>query len=235
MELRIFETAREASGACADYVHRVLAREESKKRNIGLSGGTSFLPVYDLLAKRASIDWSAIQIFFCDERCVPPHHAESNYGSIVKHLLQPAGVPDENVFRMQGENNPAVEALRYTSEMEKHVPLKDGTPCFDLLLLGIGEDGHTASLFPASDDALHTTMSAAATKHPLTQQGRVTLTGKTLLNASLLIFLVTGKHKANAFSTIANRKKDYTALPAGLILSKSANAICFADTAAFLL
>jgi len=137
--------------------------EELLKLNIdkgvayfALSGGSTPKFVFQMLAKdyKEKIDWYKIHLFWGDERCVPPQSDESNYGMTKKYLLDYIDIPKKNVHPVDGENNPKQEAIRYSNEIKKIVPLKNGYPKFDLVMLGIGEDGHTASIFPNQMDLL---------------------------------------------------------------------------------
>src|SRR5919106_3962982 len=141
----------------ADYL-TYLAEEvaaRSARFTVALSGGSTPKSVYALLASdgyKERIPWHQVHLFWGDERCVPPDHPESNYRMVRESLLAKVKIPNENVHRMQGEKEPAVAALEYAAILKEFVHLPAGSlPRFDLILLGIGEDGHTASLFPGSD------------------------------------------------------------------------------------
>ena len=126
---------------------------------VALSGGATPLPLYSLLASkdlRSAVDWPCVHVFWVDERCVPPDHAASNYRAVQETLLDRVEVPERNVHRIRGEDEPTAAAVAYERELRSIFSTADGPPRhsagarFDLVLLGMGDDGHTASLFPSS-------------------------------------------------------------------------------------
>jgi 6-phosphogluconolactonase len=164
-----------------------------------LSGGNTPRQLYALLGSpeyAARIDWTRVHLFWGDERCVPPDHPDSNYRMVAESLLVAVDVPKENVHRMYGEREPAEAAQAYESELRLFFPGAEG-PRFDWVLLGMGDDGHTASLFPGSP--------ALAEKerwvsHNWVQKlgvWRLTLTTVALNSAAQVVFLVAGADKAS--------------------------------------
>ncbi|MDD3736797.1 MAG: 6-phosphogluconolactonase, partial [Bacteroidales bacterium] len=121
---------------------------------VALSGGSTpeyiFRFISDNYAER--ISWEKMLIFWGDERCVPPDDKESNYRMAYESLLQNVPLPDANIFRIRGEDDPATEARQYSELVTDMVPLYRGIPQFDLMLLGLGDDGHIASIFPDRPD-----------------------------------------------------------------------------------
>ena len=154
--IRIFQTAeemaREAAGEFSRAVHRKSGAEDIF--SVALSGGSTPQNFFRVLAGppcRDQIPWKKIRFFWADERCVPPGHPESNFGMARRDLLAVVDVPTENVFRIRGEAEPEAEAERYAREISEIVPVDESNiPSFDWIFLGVGEDGHTASLFPGS-------------------------------------------------------------------------------------
>jgi 6-phosphogluconolactonase len=137
---------------------RQLARESvkaSERFTVALSGGSTPKHLYSLLASpdyKNQIPWSNVELFWGDERCVPPDHLESNFRMAQEALLSNIEIPAQNIHRMRGERQPQAAAAEYEKELQKFFGFNPGgLPRFDLILLGIGEDGHTASLFPGSD------------------------------------------------------------------------------------
>ena len=171
-----------------------------RRFNVALSGGSTPRALYSLLATgefSAQLAWRQIHVFFGDERCVAPDHAESNYRMVTESLLAKAIIPTENVHRMTGEKAPAVAAAEYEAQMRKHFHIDDQSlPRFDLVLLGLGEDGHTASLFPASSALDETRRLVATTYVKKLQAHRLTLTFPVINNAAQITFLVAGLSKA---------------------------------------
>ena len=129
--------------------------EAAGRMTVALSGGSTPKHLYSLLASpdyRNQIPWNNVQLFWGDERCVPPDHPGSNFRMAQEALLSRIQIPAENIHRMHGEQEPQDAAAEYEKELQIFFGLKSGAlPRFDLILLGIGEDGHTASLFPGSE------------------------------------------------------------------------------------
>jgi 6-phosphogluconolactonase len=234
MEIRIFDTENDAASACGLYIAQELRTITSRQERtvIALTGGNTFLSVYDTLASQ-ELSWQSIVVLFTDERSVPSSSPESNYGNIKKRLIDRISISGEQVHPISGTNNPAIEALRYTAEIEKLIPVNEGVPTLDLLTLGIGEDGHIASIFPDDIELLESAVYASATRHPVSAQARITLTGTVLLNAALTVLLVTGEHKADALMKLVQKRNASEKFPARRLFEKSRGVICFADRRAF--
>ncbi|MEP6470764.1 MAG: 6-phosphogluconolactonase, partial [Acidobacteriota bacterium] len=152
-EIRILANAAEAARSAAEEVAAAAADAITRRDvfRVAFSGGTTPARLFDALARprlRRRVDWARTRIFFVDERCVPPSHERSNYRLARERLLDPLRVPPANVFRMRGEDDPRRAAAGYEKILRQEFGGR--TPRFDLVLLGLGPDGHTASLFPES-------------------------------------------------------------------------------------
>lgn len=185
---------------------------------MALAGGRTPRRVYELLATeqfKNRLDWSQVFLFFGDERCVPPTDPESNYAMVAATLISKVPLPPANVFRMAGEDNPIENAQAYEKRLREFFPAS-AWPRFDLVMLGMGADGHAASLFPGSDALHENSRWVVTTKNP---QGtnRITLTAPALNHAANILFLVTGKEKAGTLFEIMRGQPDLTRLPAALI------------------
>jgi 6-phosphogluconolactonase len=206
----------------ADYL-TYLAEEvaaRSARFTVALSGGSTPKSVYALLASdgyKERIPWHQVHLFWGDERCVPPDHPESNYRMVRESLLAKVKIPNENVHRMQGEKEPAVAALEYEAMLKEFFHLPTGSlPRFDLILLGIGEDGHTASLFPESD-ALEATECLVTTCYvDELKVHRLTLTLPVLNAGKQIVFLVAGRSKAAIVKEVL-KTKGASQLPAAKV------------------
>jgi len=150
---RIWATPAEVASAAAELFTSVAAEAAagSGAARIAISGGTTPKAMFALLADRsapyfARMPWSQLHLFWVDERCVPPTDAESNFRMTDEAMLQHVPLPAEQIHRMEGELDPAIAAARYAAELRAE--FGPGIPLFDLVLLGMGDDGHTASLFP---------------------------------------------------------------------------------------
>ena len=188
----------------------------TEKINIALSGGSTPKSIFDFIAVnyKTKIDWNRINFFWGDERCVPPDHPDSNYLMTKEHLFSKININGKNIFRIKGENDPEVEADNYSSVIIQNVPLQNKLPSFDIITLGLGEDGHTASIFPFILELFKSDKICAVAEHPATKQKRITLTGKVINNAKKIIFMVTGENKSEMIDNILNRRKGFEKHPA---------------------
>jgi 6-phosphogluconolactonase len=150
------------------------------------------------------------------------------YDSLLTHVP----IHDSNIFRMQGEDHPIKEAARYQKMLEKELPLQDGFPIFDLVLLGMGDDGHTASIFPDNMDLLQSDQAVAVGIHPVSGQERITLTGKTILEAKQVVFLITGSSKATVLRQIIKHDPQGENYPAFYVAKNAKSADFYLDKAA---
>ena len=201
---------------------------------VALSGGSTPKAIFAYLAQhyKGKILWNKIKFFWGDERCVPADHPDSNFLMTKESLFDKIEVPAENIFPIDGGNIPADEAVRYSSIIKENVVMKDGFPKFDLILLGLGEDGHTASIFPNQIELLDSNNICEVAQHPVINQKRITLTGEVINNAEQTIFLVTGEGKAKMIDTIINKKNDFEKLPAAFVKPKHGKLIWMLDEAA---
>jgi 6-phosphogluconolactonase len=191
---------------------------------IAFSGGETPRIAYRILSENprgVGIDWSKVQIYFVDERMVPPNDTESNFLMVEQELLSRIKIPQQHIHRIHGELDAKQAGDLYDQELR--VVFVNATPKFDLILLGVGEDGHTASLFPGTD-ALHATQQfAVANFVPAKKSWRVTLTLPVINNARNIIFLVSGVAKSQIISTLSRSMPDDQVLPASLIHPTTGN------------
>ena len=206
----IFDGAEEvARAAAARFVE--LARgsiEAGGLFSVALSGGSTPKRTFQLLASdeyREQIDWTRVHVFFGDERCVPPTSSESNYRMADEALLSPVGVPEQNVHRIRGEGDAAANARLYEDELQTFF-VEAAWPRFDLVLLGMGEDGHTASLFPGTEALAEERAWVAANWVEKLSAYRITLSIPAINHAAHVIFLVTGAGKAAPLRTVLGGK-----------------------------
>ncbi len=180
--------------------------------HLALSGGSTPLPLYAMLALpewRARLDWAHVQVYWADERCVPPDHAQSNYRMAYEALLLPLGVPSANIHRMQGELDPEAAAATYSDSL--------AAVTLDLILLGMGEDAHTASLFPETAALGETARPCVANYVPKLAAWRLTLSAPYINTARHKVFLVNGANKATALKAVLHGAPDPQRYPAQLI------------------
>ena len=154
-------------------------------------------------------------MFWGDERCVPPDHRESNFGNAYKALLSKIDFPDSHVHRIEGELEPAEAIKRYERVIQENIALgKRDIPVFDWLFLGLGSDGHIASIFPNSELNSYGSSICAASAHPQSGQKRITLQLEVINNARRISFLVTGKSKAEIVARVIKHAEKYSDYPA---------------------
>ena len=218
--LHVFENTDETSRAVAELIkEKAKATENGHFLNIAVSGGSTPRSLFELLGNEyeREIEWQKVRFFWVDERCVEPTDPESNYGMTYDAFLQKTFVPGNNIFRMKGEEIPDFEAERYRNLLMVELPAKLGYPVFDLILLGIGNDGHTASIFPNDLSLIDSELSVAVNANPYSGQKRITLTGNTINNAHQVVFMVTGESKSKILKDIVENKPAAKSYPAAYI------------------
>ena len=205
--------------------------KEKDKINIALSGGNTPNAIFKELAAsyKEKLNWEKINLFWGDERCVPPEDSESNYGMTKKHLLDYIKIPSKNINRILGENDPHGEAKRYSDIIRNSLNSVNNLPEFEIMLLGLGEDGHTVSIFPNQMELLGSDKICEVAFHPRTKRRRITLSGSVINNSKKIYFLVSGKSKSFAVGEILNKKSDYLNLPAAHIKPVNGELIWFLD------
>jgi 6-phosphogluconolactonase len=188
--------------------------------NLALAGGNTPRGAYDLLARdefRRRVNWERVDLFWSDERSVPPDHPDSNYRMAVKAFVSQVNVRTEAIHRIQGEANPGTAASLYADELERCLGRR--APRFDLILLGIGSDGHTASLFPGTANLESEERLVVATLSPAPPRDRVSFSLRTINAARQVMFIVAGREKAAVLAQIFSSKKlgGDRRLPASLV------------------
>ncbi|MEL6134228.1 MAG: 6-phosphogluconolactonase [Bacteroidota bacterium] len=229
----IYPSQEEVAAAFAQALAAHITFEE-KPFHLALSGGSTPKLLFAHLAEnyKHEIPWEQVHLWWGDERCVPPDHEESNYRMTKEFLLDAIAIPEANVHRVRGEDEPSAEALRYGQEIQQHLEDRDGLPAFDMIMLGMGTDGHTASIFPNNMALLASAQICEVATHPDSGQKRVTLTGKTLNAAKEVAFLVTGASKKEKVAMILNEKVGYQAYPVAHIQPTEGHLSWYLDEAA---
>lgn len=195
---------------------------------VALSGGSTPQPLYEQLVTQP-IEWQHVHIFWGDERCVPPDHPDSNYGMAQRALLSHIDIPLQNVHRLPGELDPVQAAQRYETELRT---LFAAQPRFDLILLGMGPDAHTASLFPGTA-ALHEQQHLVVTNYvEKLHTTRITLTFPVINAASNVIFLIAGADKAAALRSVWDGPHNPDQFPAQGVTPMTGRVIWLVDQAA---
>lgn len=203
---------------------------------VALSGGSTPKRLYSALAlvDRAQLDWSRVHLFFGDERCVEPDDEQSNYRMVRESLLSKIEIPPANVHRMHAELASVDEATHaYEHELRAHFGLAAGEiPRFDLVLLGLGPDGHTASLFPGTSAIDERERLVAAPWVAKFGTHRITLTLPVFDNAACVLFLVSGEDKAETLKAVLENPRRTPPLPAQLVEPTDGELVWFVDRAA---
>ncbi|EMI40643.1 6-phosphogluconolactonase [Rhodopirellula sp. SWK7] len=208
--------AREFAKDFAAWVEK----QNHDKISVALSGGSTPKILFELWASEYadSVDWSRLHFFWGDERCVPPNDSESNYGVAKALFFDKVRVPDENIHRVHGEADPEQERVRYEEEIRSIVSSdENGIPRFDLMLLGMGDDGHTASIFPYQRELLQSPRICEVAQHPVSGQTRITLTGPVINASAKTVFLVTGAGKKEVLADVIHHKGAFETYPASYI------------------
>lgn len=236
-EIKIVADAAELSRvAAAEFEHAVRNAVQVRDRfTVSLSGGSTPRGLYSHLARNAQrLPWNKIYLFWGDERHVPPDDKDSNYRMVRETLLSQVPIPPDHVFRMQAEESEAGRvAEQYEQTLRQFFGLKPGElPRFDLVLLGLGPDGHTASLFPGSAALQERSRLVAANWVQKFGHYRLTLTAPVLNNAAEVMFLVSGEEKAPALQSVLYGDAPAEQFPAKLIKPEKGRLIWLVDRAA---
>ncbi len=215
--IKVFQTPYLLAESFCEYLANRI--DESERYNIALSGGSTPKIIFEVLAKDYSkkINWNKVHFFWGDERCVSPDSNESNYKMTKVSLLDNIVIPAENIHRIRGESEPDEEAERYSNEILTNLSVKNNKPCFDFIMLGLGEDGHTASIFPDRLDLFESDKVCEAVRHPFSQQFRVTITGSIINNSCAAAFFVTGSSKSNIVEKIIYKLPESFHYPASKV------------------
>ena len=237
---QVEENSETMSLTAADWIAssvELAARARGIAR-IAISGGNTPKRTFELLADpdhafRKRIDWARLLIFWVDERCVPPGSPDSNYHLAKETFLSKVPLPAENVVRMEGELDPEEAAARYESALRNRFRLEGAElPRFDLILLGLGDNGHTASLFPHSSALHEVNRLAVATQVEAKNPWRVTLTWPVINHADKIFFLIQDTSKADVLKEVLLGPYRPELLPAQLIRPESGEMTLLLDRAA---
>ena len=229
MDLKIYKDKQEVAKQFSSYFVDQL--KDKATFHVALSGGSTPKIVFDVLADNfaGKVDWNKVHFYWGDERCVPPSDDESNYKMTVDHLFSRIEVPKENINRILGEKAPNGEALRYANLLEIDLERVEGVPQFDLVILGMGDDGHTASIFPHEIALWDAEDHCVVATHPDSGQKRVSINGKVINTAKEVAFLVTGASKAEKVEAVVEKTEGSGAYPASLVNPASGNLVWFLD------
>ena len=214
----VLKDPEEVAQVAADRFAELAAAAGTARLRFGvaLAGGSTPKRTYELLASedyRIRVAWPRVHIFFSDERCVPPEDLESNYRMTNRAMLSTLPIPTQNIHRMIGEGDPAASARLYEDELQSFF---EGAswPRFDLIFLGMGDDGHTASLFPGTTALKEERAWVAPNWIEKFKTFRITLSAPAINHAAHILFLVTGENKARRLAEVMRGPRDPARLPA---------------------
>jgi 6-phosphogluconolactonase len=232
-EIRVFPDTRTLYEDLTHHIRRAVA-DTPGEFHLALSGGSTPLGWFDSLISEngGAIEWQKVRLFWADERCVPPDHPDSNYGAALQRLIRPLGIGSDRVFRIKGELVPERALAEYERELRSVLPGGPPFPVFDLILLGMGADGHTASIFPGQEHLWKAMSSCVRSAHPGTGQPRISLSGGTINAAREVVFLVTGREKSAALARVLPGSGAPGALPASWVGPASGRLLWYLDGAA---
>jgi 6-phosphogluconolactonase len=239
-DIQIFQNTEELAARAANYFVDLTTSKLRKKDSfrVALSGGSTPLSMYSILVQEAvrdRVNWEKVFFFWGDERYVPHDHPESNYGSAHQALFEHLPVPDNHILPINTENSPEQDALAYQETIKQHFEVVDpqiSLPRFDLIYLGMGTDGHTASLFPHSPALEHLDQWVVANHVEALDTWRITMTPTIINAAEYVIFLVRGIDKAERLNEVVNGPYKPAELPAQLIRPEYGQLIWLIDQAA---
>ena len=226
---RFSEISRSAATIFVEQSERAI--QERGRFLTALNGGSTPAGTFQLLATefRATLDWSHIHIFWGDERCVPADDAESSYGQAWDLLLRNVPIPELNIHRMDGERSPAEAAKEYSVILKKFASSPLAWPRFDLVYLGMGEDGHTASLFPGSPNVMIEPVIPVTTRYQDRPARRVTLTPPVFNSAHMVVFMAAGEKKAATLAQVLSGRYEPELYPAQRIDPKDGKLVWLVD------
>ena len=231
MVIKTFSGIEELSQAAAKSFIQLAGQSIAERGRflVSLSGGSTPMKLYERLAKER-LDWSRVHFFWGDERCVPVVDPGNTYGQTKKILLDKIG--QTNIHRVRSELEPEFAAADYAHTLSGFADAPFDFPRFDLVLLGMGDDGHTASLFPGSTVNIDTSTIAVIAHYQDRPANRVSLTPKVFNQAREIWFLVTGAGKAKTLRSVIKGEKNLELLPAQRIQPMDGNLVWMIDEAA---
>lgn len=217
--IHIFKTPEDLAESFALQLISWINATSGDTFHLALSGGKTPSLLFSILAAKYSqeVFWKKIYFWWGDERMVTQGDPESNFGVVDKLLFSRIVLSQSQIHRIKGESIPIEEVKRYGLEISKEVPMVNNWPEFDLIMLGLGDDGHTASIFPNQMQLMESEEITSIAFHPVTGQQRITLTGKVLNNAKRVAFLISGVSKAKIFNEIIHSSEDSSVYPASHI------------------
>ena len=236
LDIRIFKDSEKLSQHAANIFTAQAAQaiNERKRFLVVLNGGSTPTRLFQLLATeyREKIEWAKVHIFWGDERCVPPDDTGSSYGQARDTLLIHVPIPDSNVHRVNTDLEPAEASRDYSLTVSRFASPPLDVPRFDLVYLGMGEDGHTASLFPGSTVHVTEAVISVTAQYQDRPANRVTMTQLVFNQARMIVFMATGEKKAVTLAEVLSDRYNPELLPVQRIDPKNGELIWLVDESA---
>lgn len=236
--IQVAQSPEDVFQEMAEFIQRTITdrlRESPDRFSLALSGGNSPRGLHRVLVSKrmgSGIPWSQVDFFWGDERCVPPDHPESNYRMARETLLSPLGIQDQQVFRIPGETGPEAGALTYERDVRRYFNFRTEAPKFDLIILGLGTDGHTASLFPEQPGIRKKDRLVVPVSLELPEISRISFSLDLINHAVRVAFLVIGQDKAVSLKEVVLPDPATPVLPARLVAPATGQVHFFVDSAA---
>ena len=229
--MTVFKDQQDLADHVSDWLIDQIAKSKGSRFDLAISGGSTPNLLFEVLANKYpdSSLWQKTHFWWVDERMVAPNDPESNFGTAKKLLFSKIALPEKNIHRIKGESDPLQEAENYSQKIIEALTMVNGWPAFDLILLGMGDDGHTASIFPNQTALLVSDHICELAYHPVTSQVRITLTGRVINHAAIICFVITGASKAERLSAIFFKDNKSKQLPAALIKPVNGELVWYLD------
>lgn len=231
MNIHTFDNEQQTAHAVTHQLEKCLNTIRRDNFHLAISGGITSEHLFRLWAEMYAhhFPWHRIHLYWVDERCVSPSDGDSNYGLAKRLFLDKVKIPRMQIHRIMGEANPENEAHRYSELVKKNLPSAEGIPLFDLILIGIGNDGHTASIFPGQPELLTAPEPYLPSVNPYNHQKRISITGQLITRANFTLLHAVGEEKADILSQILRPSSLTENLPAAYICQNADHIELFAD------
>ncbi len=228
MKIETLTTAEEALRSLSEKLISIIGQSRVNPFHIALSGGKTAQTLFKIWTKeyKERIPWDILRFYWVDERCVAPDDDESNFKHAEQLLFHPLQIPIDHIHRIWGEQDPNIEAERYSEMVKWELPGYSDLPRFNCIILGVGTDGHTASIFPESSNLLTDRRCYAVSQHPATGQKRISMTGPLILQGKHILVPILDPEKKEILEHIVRGEGDFPAL---YLLSKAHNACIYTD------
>lgn len=229
MNIKVYTNDRDLLRAMTDQLISLINKKDAPVFNLALSGGLTAQKMFDVWVNeyRSLMPWDKLRFFWVDEQCVPASDPGSYYGNAYRLLFEPLQIPAGHIHQIRGEEDPGVEAVRYSWEVKEFLSRYDQLPIFDCIILGVAPDAHIASIFPDTPKLLYDSRIYTVSQHPTSGQYRITMTGPLILNNAPLLVPILGAGKQEVKKKLKQDYKEGDEAPASYILNKAKDVAVF--------